>query len=117
MFKALHAEFVPTGSLTRMELLLMVEEMWWYYIDVYRLLHPDNPSLAFDAFVFVSSRVVRALAVLERPSSTSSAFAKLSAEFAKYKNSIDCYGAVILDAQLEYVLLVQGFRGSRWGLP
>lgn len=110
-------EFVPEGLSTLNDTLVMLEEAWWYYIDVFRLIFPELPTLEFNEFIKQATCCVPYLQSAYLQLSTSLSLDHILNDFNLYKAKIPCYGAIIMDEKLEYVLLVRGFRTNRWGLP
>ncbi|EKE37690.1 hypothetical protein ENUP19_0265G0049 [Entamoeba nuttalli] len=109
-------EFVPDKLPSFNDKLLMIEEAWWYYIDVYRLLYPELPRLEFIDFVKQIAFCVPTQSLLQNELNTTSPDILLS-DFNNFKSTIPCYGAILMDEDLQHVLAVQAFRTTRWGFP
>ncbi|ELP90585.1 hypothetical protein EIN_020540 [Entamoeba invadens IP1] len=116
VFQMIVSEFVPDDLPTINDKLLMLEESWWYYIDVYRLLYPELPPSEFSDFVIKAASLVPCLFPM-KPALGPNTLERTLSEFNAYKSNIPCYGAILLDETLEYILLVQGFGTNKWGLP
>ncbi|KAL7715177.1 hypothetical protein QTN25_007393 [Entamoeba marina] len=110
------AEFIPSDAPSLNDALLMIEEAWWYYIDVYRLLYPELPRMDLNDFVKTITSSVQSLNYVKEMLKTTNIEQAVN-DFKIFKTNIPCYGAIILDTKLEYILLVKGFRTNKWGLP
>ena len=123
------------------EMLVPMEEAWWYYTDVYceayEIKNPTNnsnsnsnsnsesngesaglPRLGFRDFVHRMFDTCPSLARLRAVISNFSDIDEIVSGYSKYKQSIPCAGIIILDSTLEQVLLVKGaWRGAKWGFP
>mmetsp|Transcript_22857 Transcript_22857/g.58241 ORF Transcript_22857/g.58241 Transcript_22857/m.58241 type:complete len:354 (-) Transcript_22857:491-1552(-) len=97
------------------QLMFLVEHAWWYYEDCVRE-KPGNQNLrhyanynTFASMLFNKCEVLQPhLAQLP----------KILDEYRQYKAQIPVYGAILLDAAMERVLLVRGYKSnSGWGFP
>ena len=96
VFNLISQEFIPDSYTTLNEALVMIEEGWWFFIDVYRSLYPEFPQMDFEEFVKqITNKVPSLSSVKEMLSKTS--MSKAIGCFKNYKTTIPCYGAIILD--------------------
>ena len=116
ILQTLTMEFVSHPTCSVNETLLQIEEAWWYYIDVYRLIYPELPQLDLPQFVDLISKSIITLQFIKTTIDKSS-IDKIMSEFQSYKQKIDCSGAILLDKKLEYILLIKPFRTEKYGFP
>ena len=103
------------------EMLVPMEEAWWYYTDIYCETFTDEenvPKLGFRSFVHKMFDLCPSLADLKASINNFSDIDEIVSGYSKYKSSIPCAGIIILDSSLEQVLLVKGaWKGAKWGFP
>lgn len=103
------------------EMLVPMEEAWWYYTDEYCKAYvgeSEVPTLGFRDFVHKMFDLCPQLARLRAVINNFSDIDEIVSGYSKYKMSIPCAGIIILDSTLSQVLLVKGaWKGAKWGFP
>ncbi|RMZ76706.1 hypothetical protein DV737_g4688, partial [Chaetothyriales sp. CBS 132003] len=94
-------------------LCFQVEEAQWFYEDFVRPLDPRLPSLSLKAFslrIFQHCPVFRQWDARDR--------AQAFADFMAYKQRVPVRGAIMLNAAMDKVVLVKGWKkGANWSFP
>ncbi|KAG2492038.1 hypothetical protein HYH03_009767 [Edaphochlamys debaryana] len=120
LLEELCAKFIltaPKDALSKDKLFFLVEQCWWYYEDKVRPAMRDNGVnlkhySSYTTFAEPLFRKCEALSPL-RPN-----LQAYLEDYRRYKQSIPVYGAILLDAAMEQVLLVRGNKSSMgWGFP
>jgi hypothetical protein len=108
-----------TSTSNKIEDILMdMEEAYWYYIDIYRTVWPELLSVSFDGFTQQMLQNVSFLAAYHFAVINSSDYALVLENFKEYKAQLETCGAILLNPTLEKVLLVTGWHGkSAWMFP
>ncbi|XP_060071150.1 m7GpppN-mRNA hydrolase-like [Ylistrum balloti] len=89
-----------------------IELAHWFYLDFYCAENPELRSCGIKDF---SAQVFKHCPFL---SGHAGEVDKILENWRTYKMSVPTYGAIMLDPELKYVLLVQGFwTKSSWGFP
>ncbi|EFJ48568.1 hypothetical protein VOLCADRAFT_90679 [Volvox carteri f. nagariensis] len=117
LLEELCAKFIltaPKDALSKDKLFFLVEQAWWYYEDKVRPTSSMNLKhySSYTTFAEPLFRKCEALSPL-RPN-----LQAYLEDYRRYKQSIPVYGAILLDAAMEQVLLVRGNKSSMgWGFP
>ncbi|GLC34441.1 hypothetical protein PLESTB_000728500 [Pleodorina starrii] len=117
LLEELCAKFIltaPKDALSKDKLFFLVEQAWWYYEDKVRPASSMNLKhySSYTTFAEPLFRKCEALSPL-RPN-----LQAYLEDYRRYKQSIPVYGAILLDAAMEQVLLVRGNKSSMgWGFP
>ncbi|GLI67230.1 hypothetical protein VaNZ11_011168 [Volvox africanus] len=117
LLEELCAKFIltaPKDALNKDKLFFLVEQAWWYYEDKVRPTSSINLKhySSYTTFAEPLFRKCEALSPL-RPN-----LQAYLEDYRRYKQSIPVYGAILLDAAMEQVLLVRGNKSSMgWGFP
>ncbi|KAH9399816.1 mRNA-decapping enzyme subunit 2 [Tyrophagus putrescentiae] len=90
-----------------------MEVAFWFYIDFYCETMPNLPRLKLRKFAYIMFEHIPRLHKFLDPE----VFDKVITNWIEYKFSIPCSGGVLLDKNLEYVLLVQGYGSKNWSFP
>ncbi|PQE05569.1 hypothetical protein CJF30_00007725 [Rutstroemia sp. NJR-2017a BBW] len=105
---------VPQGDLSTVaRICFQVEEAQWYYEDFIRPLDPNLPSMSLRNFCL---RIFAHCPLLSHFSQSD--HMRAFEEFLMYKTRVPVRGAVLLNAELDSVVLVKGWKkGASWGFP
>lgn len=89
-----------------------IELAHWFYLDFYCA---ENQELKTCGIKDFSAQIFQHCPTL---SGHSKEFDKILGDWKSYKMSVPTYGAILLDPEMKYVLLVQGFWArASWGFP
>lgn len=105
---------LPEEELQSVErICFQVEEAQWYYEDFIRPLDPSLPSLNLRNFCLLIFQHCPLLSQF----STHHHLAAFS-EFLAYKTRVPVRGAILLNAEMNKVILVRGWKkGANWSFP
>ncbi|UXI22546.1 hypothetical protein NH340_JMT08489 [Sarcoptes scabiei] len=88
-----------------------IENAFWHYLDFCCACDSQLPKFKFVRFAqIIFTYVPRLRQFLD-------SFDDIISKWIRYKFSIPCSGAIMLDKNLDFILLVQGFSSKTWGFP
>ncbi|KAL3865757.1 hypothetical protein ACJMK2_043114 [Sinanodonta woodiana] len=89
-----------------------IEQAHWFYLDFYCA---DSPELKTCGIKDFSGQIFKHCPSL---SGHAQEVEKIMGDFKSYKMTVPTYGAIMLDPDMKYCLLVQGFyTKASWGFP
>lgn len=89
-----------------------IELAHWFYIDFYRVEQPSLPALGIRDFARIIFNHCPSL------SDHATEVDEIHAKWKEYKKNVPTYGAILLDDQMQYILMVQSFLSrTSWGFP
>jgi len=97
--------------------IVLVEEAYWYYKDIYRCSWPQLPSLNFKGFLETIFQTCVKLLPYHCAIENSTTYEAVVKEFKTYKMQLDVYGAILLSPDLSMTLLVSTWKAGNWGFP
>ncbi|CAI9730826.1 m7GpppN-mRNA hydrolase-like [Octopus vulgaris] len=98
--------------LNPIRIFFQIELAHWFYLDFYCIENPDLHTCGIKDF---SSQIFRHCPFLNQYAEEVD---KRFEDWKQYKMSVPTYGAIILDPEMKFVLLVQGYWAkSSWGFP
>ncbi|KYR01358.1 hypothetical protein DLAC_01946 [Tieghemostelium lacteum] len=117
ILNSLSNTFINEINFTSFEdLFMLIEEAYWYYIDIYLVQNTRLPKPEFPIFAeMILKNNERLLPLHEALLSTSSYF-DMNKKFEKFKRLIPRYGAIILNKEMTKVVLVKE-QWWGWGFP
>lgn len=105
---------LPQEELMSMErMCFQIEEAQWFYEDFIRPLDPTLPQMNLAVF---ANRILRHCPLTTGYSDQE--YAQVFDNFIAYKTRVPVRGAIMLDASMEHVLLVKGYKkNATWSFP
>ncbi|KAG2434628.1 hypothetical protein HXX76_007523 [Chlamydomonas incerta] len=107
----------PKDALSKDRVFFLVEQAWWYYEDKVRPMAKSRGTELrhYSSYATFAEPLFRKVEVLKPLRPNLQAYLE---DYRKYKQGIPVYGAILLDAAMEQVLLVRGNKSSMgWGFP
>ncbi|KAJ6261926.1 hypothetical protein Dda_2725 [Drechslerella dactyloides] len=96
---------------SRERVCFQIEEAHWYYEDFIREQRPDLPNLNLMAFL---GKIFAHNSMLSKWGMHQDAYR----EFMEYKHRVPVRGAILLNAKMDKVVLVKGWKaGASWAFP